>query len=120
MLSLKHINKIPLIVLAFLIPSLISAINTPIKKSLFKELIESKRWVINFIVIVIFTIVIYYLNDRSKSMEHTEEEKEELKKHIEAIKKAILALVIALLVHFQSSLLPYWVVFVLAYYLPLS
>ena len=116
MLSLKHIDKLPIIVIAFLIPSLISAINTPMKKSLFRELIQSKKWVIHFIVIVIFTIVIYYLNNRSKSMKHTEKEKKELKKHIEAIKKAILALVIALLVHFQSSLLPFWIVFILAYY----
>ena len=116
MLSLKHMNKLPLIVMALLVPSLISVINTPMRKSLLKELTTNKKWMINFVVIILFTAVIYYLNHHSKTMKHTKEEKKELEKHIEAIKKALLALVIALLVHFRLSIAPFWIVFFLAYY----
>ena len=116
MLSLKNINKIPLIVMAMLVPSVISVINNPMRKSLLKELTTNKSWMIHFMIIIIFTAVIYYLNNSSQKMKHTEEEKKELKKHIEAIKKALLALVIALLVHFRLSIAPFWIVFFLAYY----
>ena len=51
MLSLKHMNKLPLIVMVLLVPSLISVINTPMRKSLLKELTTNKKWMINFVVV---------------------------------------------------------------------
>tara|TARA_B100000927_G_scaffold290311_2_gene288828 strand:+ start:4217 stop:4585 length:369 start_codon:yes stop_codon:yes gene_type:complete len=114
---IENLDKIPIIVILFLIPNFLHVLKNSNRKSLLKELTDNKMWVINFIIILLFTGVIYYLNKKIENRkDNNEEDKILIKKHLEAIKKAILALVIALLVHFRLTIAPFWFVFFLAYY----
>ena len=74
-----------------------------------KELISNRRWVTSFVTVISFIIYIIYVthNDDSK-------ESEKLKT---ALKKAILALLIAIFAEIGLTIAPFWLVFVLAYYL---
>tara|TARA_Y100001968_G_C18799282_1_gene454834 strand:- start:9 stop:326 length:318 start_codon:yes stop_codon:yes gene_type:complete len=74
-----------------------------------KELFTNKRWVINFSMIIAFIIYIFYVTYNNNSSES-----ERLKT---AIKKAIVALLIAIFAELGLTIAPFWLVFVLAYYL---
>tara|TARA_Y100001970_G_C14201055_1_gene841102 strand:- start:159 stop:476 length:318 start_codon:yes stop_codon:yes gene_type:complete len=74
-----------------------------------KELFTNKRWVINFSMIIAFIIYIFYVTYNNNSSES-----ERLKT---AIKKAIVALLIAVFAELGLTIAPFWLVFVLAYYL---
>jgi len=73
------------------------------------ELIENKRWLINFGVIIVFIGYIVYTvrNDNS----------DDSRKLKEALKKALLAFIIALFAEIGLTIAPFWLVFTLAYYM---
>tara|TARA_B100001989_G_C24457511_1_gene422372 strand:- start:45 stop:362 length:318 start_codon:yes stop_codon:yes gene_type:complete len=74
-----------------------------------KELFTNKRWVINFSMIIAFIVYIFYITYNSNNPES-----ERLKT---ALKKAIVALLIAIFAELGLTIAPFWLVFVLAYYL---
>ena len=73
------------------------------------ELISNRRWLINFLIIILFIGYIIYetKNDMSKDSEKTKE----------ALKRAILAFMIALFAEVGLTIAPFWLVFTLAYYM---
>jgi len=73
------------------------------------ELIENKRWLINFGVIIVFIGYIVYTirNDNSDDSRRLKE----------ALKKALLAFIIALFAEIGLTIAPFWLVFTLAYYM---
>jgi len=73
------------------------------------ELIGTPSWVINVIIIILF---IAWLNHETKW-----DTSEEATKTREALKKAIIAFIIAILSELGLTIAPFWVVFVAAYYL---
>lgn len=74
-----------------------------------KGLIGDKRWLVNFYMIVVFSIYIIYSRHYDDS--------EESQKVKMALKKAMLAFLIAVLTEMGLTIAPFWLVFVLAYYL---
>jgi len=78
-------------------------------RSKLEELVTNKRWLINFIIIMVFVGYIVYVtkNDNSDDAEKTKE----------ALKKALLAFMIALFAEFGLTIAPFWLVFTLAYYM---
>ena len=73
------------------------------------ELMGSARWVVNFIIIIAFVTYFYY-----ETRSDTTEESTRIK---EALKKAIIAFLIAILAELRLTIAPFWLIFVLAYYL---
>ena len=73
------------------------------------ELIDNKRWLINFGVIILFIGYIVYTirNDNSDDSRRLKE----------ALKKALLAFIIALFAEVGLTIAPFWLVFTLAYYM---
>ena len=73
------------------------------------ELIGTPSWIINLIIMVLFIVWISHETkwDTSKEAMRTKE----------AMKKAIIAFIIAILSEFGLTIAPFWVVFVAAYYL---
>ena len=74
----------------------------------FYELINDKSWMRNFLLIIVFCSYTAYKYDKSDA---------ESEKILSALKKAILAFIIALLSKFDLTIAPFWLVFVLAVYL---
>ena len=74
-----------------------------------KQLFSNKRWVINFITVLSFIVYIVYVTSNDNS-----EESQKLKT---SLKKAILALLIAIFAELGLTIAPFWLVFVSAYYL---
>ena len=74
-----------------------------------KELISNKRWLVNFSMIIAFTIYIIYSTHYDES--------EESQKVKSALNKAILAFIIAIFAEMGLTIAPFWLVFVLSYYL---
>ena len=74
-----------------------------------KELFTNKRWVTNLIVVISFIIYVIYITHYDNS-----DESERLKS---ALKKAIVALLIAIFAELGLTIAPFWLVFVLSYYL---
>ncbi len=71
------------------------------------KLFRNKIWLMNFMIIAIFSI--YVMN-----LEGHDEETEKVK---DAARKGMLAFIIALMAHLELTIAPFWIVFVLAYYL---
>ena len=73
------------------------------------ELIDNKRWLINFGVIILFIGYIVYTirNDN----------RDDSRRLKEALKKALLAFIIALFAEVGLTIAPFWLVFTLAYYM---
>lgn len=78
------------------------------RNKLFK-LIMKPQWFINIIVIIGFTGYIIYTAHEQK----TDREKN----IIRSLKKAVIALVIAIFAHLGLAIAPFWLVFVLSYYM---
>lgn len=72
------------------------------------KLLTNKKWLINFIFIILWSAYILLLVDPKNS-----EEVISLKK---AVKKAIIAFIIALFAFFDLTIIPFWLVFTFAYY----
>ncbi len=75
------------------------------------ELIRNPVWSINFVVILCFISYIHFIELPSIK----DDEKKE--KVSESMKRAIVALIIAILAQLDLSLAPFWVVFTFSYYM---
>ena len=75
------------------------------------ELIRNPVWIINFIVIMCFIAYIHFI-ELPKIKDN--EKKERL---AESMKRAIIALIIAILAELNLSIAPFWVVFVFSYFM---
>ena len=79
------------------------------------ELLNNKRWLINMLGIVIFTIYLYYsLSDHTKLSEEELKNRERL---MEAYKRGLVALLIAILAEVGLTIAPFWIIFTLSYYM---
>ena len=79
------------------------------------ELLNNKRWLVNMGAIVVFTIYLYYsLNDRVKLSAEELKNRERL---IEAYKRGLVALLIAILAEVGLTIAPFWIIFTLSYYM---
>ena len=96
-------------VLAVAVLTLRAGFTVPKARTKGIEMVKDKRWLINFLVIVAFIIYSIY--------ETRNEEDEHSKKTKEALKKAIIAFLIALLAELGLTIAPFWLIFVLAYYM---
>lgn len=75
------------------------------------ELIRNPVWMINFIVILCFIAYIHFIELPNIK---DDEKKEKL---AESIKRAVIALIIAVLAELNLSIAPFWVVFVFSYFM---
>ena len=75
------------------------------------ELIKNPVWMINFIVIMCFIAYIHFIELPNIK---DNEKKERL---AESMKRAIIALIIAVLAELNLSIAPFWVVFVFSYFM---
>ena len=71
------------------------------------KLFKRKTWLVNFIIIAGFSAYVM-------SLQGHDEETEKVK---DAARKGMLAFIIALMAHLELTIAPFWIVFVLAYYL---
>ena len=78
------------------------------------ELITNPRWFSLFILSIIWSI--YILVFKGKGM-IKDNDKKTLERHIEATKKAIVALIIAIFAYIDITIAVYWVVWIMAFYL---
>ena len=75
------------------------------------ELIKNPVWMINFIVILCFIAYIHFIELPNIK----DDEKKE--KIAESMKRAVIALIIAILAELNLSIAPFWVVFVFSYFM---
>jgi len=75
------------------------------------ELIRNPVWMINFIVILCFIAYIHLIELPNIK---DDEKKEKL---AESMKRAVIALIIAILAELNLSIAPFWVVFVFSYFM---
>ena len=75
------------------------------------ELIRNPIWMINFIVILCFIAYIHFIELPNIK---DDEKKEKL---AESMKRAVIALIIAVLAELNLSIAPFWVVFVFSYFM---
>lgn len=75
------------------------------------ELIRNPVWMINFIVILCFIAYIHFIELPNIK---DDEKKEKL---AESMKRAVIALIIAILAELNLSIAPFWVVFVFSYFM---
>ena len=73
------------------------------------ELLSKKSWLVNLLLIIGFIVYIIYSTKDNDS--------DDAKKTQEALKKAIIAFIIALFAELGLTIAPFWWVFVLAYYM---
>ena len=78
----------------------------------FRQLINNNNWIMNLGIIILFTVYIMY-----KDPDSDIENKEEIEHQQDAVKKAILAFIIAFFDSLDLIIGPFWVVFVISYYL---
>ena len=71
------------------------------------ELFGNWSWLTNFILIAIFSMYVMSIQGHS----------EEIDKVKDAARKGMLAFLIAIMAHLELTIAPFWIVFVLAYYL---
>jgi len=77
----------------------------------FFELIKNPVWMINFIVILCFIAYIHFIELPSIK------DNEKKEKVAVSMKRAIIALIIAILAELKLSIAPFWVVFVFSYFM---
>ena len=75
------------------------------------ELIRNPIWMINFIVILCFIAYIHFIELPNIK---DDDKKEKL---AESMKRAVIALIIAVLAELNLSIAPFWVVFVFSYFM---
>jgi len=71
------------------------------------ELFGSWSWLVNFIIITVFSAYVMSIQGHG----------EEIEKVKDAARKGMLAFLIAIMAHLELTIAPFWIVFVLAYYL---
>ena len=75
-------------------------------KKIFK-LFKNKSWLFNFFIIICFSVYIIDIQkDRNANSERLKD----------AVRKGLLALIIAILAHLELTIAPFWIVFLLAFY----
>ena len=67
-------------------------------------LLYNPRWLINFAIVIIFGLYVTTASHENHRVKN-------------ALKKGILAFIIAVLAHLKMTIAPFWIVFVLSYYL---
>ena len=82
-----------------------------IARQTFFELIRNPVWMINFIVILCFIAYIHFIELPSIK------DNEKKEKVAVSMKRAIIALIIAILAELKLSIAPFWVVFVFSYFM---
>jgi len=75
------------------------------------ELIRNPVWMTNFIVVLCFIAYIHFIE-----LPNIKDNKKK-EKLSESIKRAVIALIIALLAELNLSIAPFWVVFVFSYFM---
>jgi len=76
------------------------------------ELFNNKKWLINFGLILFWSGYILLLNNQEYEKEHHET----IKNLKIAVKKSLIAFIIAFLAFLDLTIAPYWLVFTFAYY----
>lgn len=105
-------SKILALVIFFII--LVIVIGRSAKKRVkIMELFFNKAWLIGFITIICFSVWTIYSTKPGEDGKITKENESKR----EALKKAIVAFIIALFSEINMSIAPFWLVFALAYYL---
>jgi hypothetical protein len=79
------------------------------------KLFTDKRWVINFLILVAFSIYIYYETSNKKNK--TNKEIEDMIKTRASLKKAIFGFTIAIFAELGLTIAPFWLIFTASYYL---
>ena len=82
--------------------SIYEIIDNPEKFSNFKKLVTSKRWFGHFLLLVLFSIAMFYYHPK-----HTHER--------ESTKKALTAFIIAIFASIDLTIAPFWIIWVLSY-----
>lgn len=76
------------------------------------NLLQDKKYIINLLIIIFFTIYILKLN--AIGLLHND--KCVLKKMKDAVKKAIFGFIIAMLAYLDITISAYWIIFIFAFY----
>jgi hypothetical protein len=92
--------------LAFIISAIFLTTYLNRKKEIIK-LIKNPKWFINLLIIIFFCIY---------SIEFKRDHSADTLRLQGAIRKGILAFIIAILAHLELTIAPFWIVFALAYY----
>ena len=101
-------NLIP--ILAVVLLTLRAGYKSNKTKTKFLEMFNDKKWVLDFVVVLGFIMFIVYTTK-------TNNDHEETMKLQDALKKAIVAFAIAILAELGLTITPFWLVFVLVYYM---
>lgn len=72
-------------------------------------LITTPRWIINVIIIILFIFWTYH--------ETKHDEPKTTRRIVESLKKGIIAFIIALLAELGLTITPFWLIFMISYYL---
>jgi len=95
--------------IAVLIGTIRAAMSSERARDKAYELITTRRWWMNMIYVILFCVYIMHTTKYDTTKEATQVK--------EALKKAIIALVIANLAELGLTITPFWLVFVVAFYL---
>ena len=95
--------------IAVLIGTIRAAMSSERAREKAYELITTRRWWMNMIYVILFSVYIMHTTKYDTTKEATQVK--------EALKKAIIALVIANLAELGLTITPFWLVFVVAFYL---
>ncbi len=103
------INNYELFLISCVILMTIYVIISTGKHNQLYELFTNKKWFINFVIMVIFCVYIL------KSYQTDNKKKEKNVKT--AVKKAIVAFIIAIYAELRLSIAPFWTIFIISYFL---
>ena len=110
----KSLNKY--IVLVSLITLTIRAtFKSKVGRDKLYELFTNKRWVINFLILVAFSIYIYLETNNTKNK--TKKEIEDMISTRASLKKALFGFTIAIFAELGLTIAPFWLIFTASYYL---
>ena len=79
------------------------------------ELFTNKIWIINFLILLAFSIYIYYETNNTKNK--TQKEKEDMITTRASLKKALFGFAIAIFSELGLTIAPFWLIFTASYYL---
>lgn len=82
------------------------------KHTLIINLLKNKKWLLNFSAILIWSLYILFLNNEDYDKEY----QKTIQKLKIAVKKSLIAFIIAFLAFLDLTIAPYWLVFTFAYY----
>lgn len=102
-------NELELIVILITLGTIVSELKSKKTRNKLFKLIINPEWFINIMVIIVFIGYILYITSEQK----TDREKN----IIRSLKKAIIALIIAIYAHVGLVIIPFWLVFILSYYM---